>query len=227
MHRKNLWIVIPTYNEEKVISEMLDKLLKEGYHNILLVNDGSTDATLKIARQKPIQILSHAFNRGVGAATQSGIKLALELGAELIVNIDADCQHDVKDIANLIIPILDGEAEIVLGSRFKSKESGVPLVRRLENRAMNLLTWLLFGLKVSDSQSGFRAFSRKAAKIIKIHGNGFEACSEIIREIAWYKLRYREVPIHVTYSEYSMSKGQSFANGIVTVAKLIARSLMR
>ncbi|MDD4351681.1 MAG: glycosyltransferase family 2 protein [Candidatus Gracilibacteria bacterium] len=226
MQNDKIWVLVPAYNEAGSIGKMIDAVLTAGYYNILVINDGSSDKTLEVIVTKPVQVVSHAFNRGVGAATQTGITAALSLGAEIIVTIDADCQHDVSDIENLVRPIVNREAEVVLGSRFKG-DSKIPVLRKISNKLGNLLTWMLFGLWVSDSQSGLKAFSRKAAQTIQIHSNGFESCSEIIREIAWYKVKYVEVPIKVTYSEYSMAKGQSLANGFVTVSKLIIRALMR
>jgi len=226
MSKSDLWVVIPAYNEEHTIAEMLQSLQSAGFTNLLVVDDGSSDRTAKLALQTQALVVKHAFNRGVGAATQTGISLVLDLGAQVVVTIDADCQHDVNDIKALVTPILNKEVEVTIGTRFV-KKAQIPAFNKIANKFGNLLTWLLFGLKVSDSQSGFKAFSRKAAQMIRIHSNGFESCSEIIREIGWYKLKYREVPINVNYTEYSLSKGQSLANGVLTVLKLMLRTLMR
>lgn len=226
MGKSEVWVVVPAYNEEATIREMLMSLQEAGWKNLLVVDDGSRDRTRKLAIETGVLVVRHDFNRGVGAAIQTGIKLALKLGAQIVVTIDADCQHDAREIAELVHPIERGDAEVTIGTRFRQK-SDMPLFNKLANKLGNLLTWALFGLKVSDSQSGFRAFSRKAARMIRIHSNGFESSSEIIREIGWYKLKYKEVPISVTYTNYSRSKGQSFANGVLTVLKLIVRTLMR
>lgn len=215
-------IVIPAYNEASVLPRVLGDLLQYfPPENIVVVDDGSTDATSLAAEGKKIKIIQHFLNRGTGAATKTGLVYAFdELGADLAVTFDADGQHDHNDILNLIDPIIKGEADVVLGSRFLNKQN-LPLFRRLANYGANFFTWLLFGLWVSDSQSGFKALSRQAWQKIEIHGDRFEVCSEIIAEIKRNKLRYQEIPVKVYYSSYSQSKGQSLVNGLKTLAHLI------
>ncbi|MCX6741405.1 MAG: glycosyltransferase family 2 protein [Candidatus Parcubacteria bacterium] len=185
-------IVIPAYNEASVLPKVLDDLLQYFKpENILVVDDGSTDATSLAAEGKKIKVIQHFLNRGTGAATKTGLVYAFdELKADLAVTFDADGQHDHNDILGLINPIVQGEADVVLGSRFLNKQS-LPLFRRLANYGANFFTWLLFGLWVSDSQSGFKALSRQAWQKIEINGDRFEVCSEIIAEIKRNKLRYK------------------------------------
>lgn len=215
-------IVIPAYNEASVLPRVLGDLLQYfPPENIVVVDDGSTDATSLAAEEKKIKIIQHFLNRGTGAATKTGLVYVFdELGADLAVTFDADGQHDHNDILNLIDPIIKGEADVVLGSRFLNKQS-LPLFRRLANYGANFFTWLLFGLWVSDSQSGFKALSRQAWQKIEIRGDRFEVCSEIIAEIKRNKLRYQEIPVKVYYSSYSQAKGQSLVNGLKTLAHLI------
>lgn len=222
----NVWIVIPARNESQKIGEVISKIQKEGFQKIIVVDDGSTDETFQIAETKGAKVLKHIINRGAGAATFTGIQAALLKGAEVIVTLDADGQHSPEDLQNLIQPILTKKADVVIGSRLIHKKN-MPVMRRLFNYIGNFVTWMLFGLWVSDSQSGFKAFSREAATQIELKTSGYEFCSEMIREIKIKHLRYLEVPIQTHYSEYSMRKGQSFSNGIKTFWKLLLRSLMQ
>ena len=125
----------------------------------------------------------------------------------------------------IIDPILKRRCDAVIGTRINDKE-GMPLIRRVFNRIGNIVTQMLFGVKVTDSQSGFRAFSRKAAKKLDIRTNRMEVSSEIIREIGRKKLKLIEVPIKAIYTDYSMSKGQNFVVGVKTFWKLVLHKIM-
>jgi glycosyltransferase involved in cell wall biosynthesis len=138
--------------------------------------------------------------------------------------MDGDGQHDPNDIGKLIQPILNGKCEVVLGTRLKNPE-GMPWYKIIQNHIGNAITWYLFGLWVTDSQSGFRAYSRLAAEKINTRADRYEYDSEVIREIYIYKLKYKEVPIRIRYTAYSMGKvqKQSFVNGIKTLYKMFWR----
>jgi glycosyltransferase involved in cell wall biosynthesis len=168
-----------------------------------------------------ITALRHKINRGKGAATKTGIEAAKLLGADIIVTMDGDGQHDPKDIEKLIDPILKKNCDVVLGSRLVNPK-GMPKHKIVANHIGNFFTWYLFGLWVTDSQSGFRAYSRHAAEVINTKADRYEYDSEVIREIYVYKLKFTEIPIAVRYTEYSMGKfqKQGFANGIVTLYKM-------
>lgn len=220
---KKVFIVIPAFNEEKVIQEVILEVQKTGYKNIIVVDDGSSDETFKKAREiAEIIVLRHKINRGKGAATKTGIEAAKLLGADIIITMDGDGQHDPEDIKNLIQPILDGKCEVVLGTRLKNPE-GMPWYKIIHNYIGNAITWYLFGLWVTDSQSGFRAYSRMAADKINTRADRYEYDSEVIREIYIYKLKYEEVPIKVRYTDYSMGKiqKQGFFNGFKVVYKML------
>jgi glycosyltransferase involved in cell wall biosynthesis len=216
------FIVIPAYNEATVIQDVIREIQKEGYENIIVVDDGSQDQTFQKAQEIPgIHVFRHKINRGKGAATKTGIEAAKLLGAEIIVTLDGDGQHDPQDIQKLIQPILEKECEVVLGTRLINPQ-GMPWYKRIHNRIANVLVWYLFGLWVTDSQSGFRAYSRHASEVINTRYDRYEYDSEVIREIYIYKLKFQEVPVKVRYTEYSMSKleKQNFFNGIKTLYKM-------
>ena len=220
-------IIIPAYNEEKSIKTIVNSCQLLGYNNIMVVDDGSTDTTSRIAREAGATVVSHIINRGVGAATQTGLQAARLLGADIAVTIDADDQHKPQDIKKLINALLTKKSDIVIGSRFLNHENSVPLMRQVFNRIANIITFFLAGIMLTDSQSGLKAFSRKALETIQISTNGFEFSSEIIREAHYYKLAITEVPVSVVYTPYSLSKGQNLSTGLTTIFRLIIRTLMR
>ena len=218
-----MWIVLPAYNEEKIIQNTLREIQSVGYKNIIVVDDGSTDYTYERAKEIPgVVVLRHKLNRGKGAATKTGIEAAKLLDAGIIVTMDSDGQHDPKDIAQLIEPIEKNHCDVVLGTRLKNPK-GMPWYKICANHIGNALTWYFYGLWVSDSQSGFRAYSRHASELINTKTDRYEYDSEVIREIYIYKLKYKEVPIEVRYTEYSMGKiqKQGFWNGLKTLYKMV------
>lgn len=221
---QKIFIILPAYNEAGRIASVLQSLQNEGFSNLVVIDDGSTDQTAQIARENGALVLTHAINCGPGAATQTGLSFALEAGADILVTYDADGQHAASDVKTVIAPILQKTYDACLGSRFLQKNK-IPLLRRFFNWLGNLITFLIAWIWVSDSQSGFKAFSREAAQKIEITMNGYEFCSEIIRKISEQKLKFCEVPVTVFYTHESLAKGQSFANGVKTAAKLIIRSL--
>ena len=224
---KKIFIVIPAFNEARTLRDILKQLESLGYQNIVVVNDGSEDATLEIAREEKVVAISHLMNCGVGAATQTGIDAALLLGADIIVTLDADEQHDPEDIEALIEPLLHDQVDICLGSRFLNKKNKIPFLRRIFNFVGNLVTFFISWTWVSDSQSGLKAFSAKTARTIPISASGYEFCSELVWKMAEKKLRFKEIPVSVYYSKATLSKGQNFATGVKTALKLIVKSLMR
>lgn len=220
-------IVIPAYNEENYIPDVIAACQAEGYHNIIVVDDGSSDQTASIARQAGSMVVCHIINRGVGAATQTGLQAARCLGADIAVTMDADGQHLARDIKKLIEDQLTRKSDITIGSRFLNKSNHIPVSRRLYNNIGNLITFFLSGIFLTDTQSGMKAFSKKALENINITSDGFEFSSEIIREARHFQFSIREVPISVVYTTYSLTKGQDLSLGIATVFKLVIRSLMR
>lgn len=220
---KSVHIVIPAYNEAAVIADVIREVLAAGKYTIIVVDDGSRDATFETAGAVDAVIaLRHKLNRGKGAATKTGIVAANKLGADIIVTMDGDGQHDPGDIEALIAPIRTGECDVVLGTRPRVKGE-MPFIKIIANKIGNLVTWLLYGIHVSDSQSGFRAYSHFAATIIDTKADKYEYDSKVIREINNNRLRFLEVPIKVRYTEYSMGKPQKqgFINGIKTLVRMV------
>lgn len=217
--------VIPAYNEEKNIGHIIQGV-KKHTDNIIVIDDGSKDKTCQIAHRAGAKVYRHLINRGLGGALGTGIKAALLEGADIIVTLDADGQHDPEEIPELLKPIMEGRADIVIGSRFL-KTQDMPLFRRSGNYFLNLVTFFLFGIWSTDSQSGMRAFNKKAAENLEIITSGMEVSSEIIKEIKFHKLRLKEVPIKAIYTSHSLSKGQGFFPGLKTLIKLFILKLTK
>ncbi len=218
----SIWIVIPAYNEATIIASVIHEIRSAGYSNIIVIDDGSADHTQEAAKESGVIAIKHRLNRGKGAATKTGIEAAKLLGADIVVTMDGDGQHDPHDIKNLIDPIRNNHCDVVLGSRLMNPR-GMPGYKILHNKIGNLLVWYIYGLYVTDSQSGFRAYSRHAAEVINTQTDRYEYDSEVIREIYKYRLKYREIPIQVRYTDYSMGKihKQSLMNGIKTLYRMV------
>lgn len=217
-------MVIPAYNEAKVIGATLQAVIGAGF-SVVVVDDGSKDNTWEIIRRLPLYALRHAINLGQGAALQTGMTFALLSGAEVIVHFDADGQHDLEDIENLISPILEGKADVVFGSRFLRQidTQQVPTSKKIVLKAAIIVNGLFTGIWLTDAHNGFRALSYSAAQRIKLHENGFAHASEILIRVREQKLTYLECPTKITYSEYSRAKGQSIWNAFNILIDLLIR----
>jgi glycosyltransferase involved in cell wall biosynthesis len=234
MKTPKVYIILPAYSESKVIKEVISSIKKEGYKNIIVVDDGSNDNTYQEAKSTGVIAISHPINRGKGAATQTGIDAAKLLNADIIVTMDSDGQHDPKDIKKLIKPIIDSKANVVIGSRMLNTKD-MPKSRIMMNKIGNIVTYIFFGIMVSDSQSGFRAYNKKAYNSVYTYMDRYEFESEMLGQITDAKLKLQEVPIKVIYTEYSLSKykhmskfsAQGLTNGIKMVIRLIENSLIK
>ena len=217
--------LIPAFNEEQTIADVLTHA-RPFVDEMIVVNDGSGDRTMEIARTQGAIVVNHVINRGLGAAIGTGFQVALKRGADIVVTLDADGQHQPAEIPKLV-EVIERGADVVIGSRMLTGFVGMPLHRRLAQVAGNLVTFFLFGAWVTDSQSGFRAFSRYALSKIHVTTNRMEVSSELISEAKCHKLRLMEVPITAMYTDYSLSKGQNFFVGMKTLFKLVMRRLTR
>jgi glycosyltransferase involved in cell wall biosynthesis len=222
-----LTLIVPAYNEAPVIGVVLRQLKVElrklGKFQIVVVDDGSTDGTGAVAGKEGVKVITHPLNRGLGGALGTGFAYAKLKGSDILVTFDADGQHDPSDIVRMIAPLVGKRADVVIGSRTLRGWRQLPLDRRIILLGGNLLTRLLFGVKTSDSQSGFRAFSRKAISKLSLKTQGMEVSSEFFSEIKAKRLKFVEVPVKVIYSDYSRRKGQSNLNAMSILIRLILR----
>jgi len=220
-----LTIVIPAYNEGKVIASVLKLMPKKikGASSVqtIVVNDGSTDNTYDEAAKYADYVANHVINLGAGAAVITGFAAAKKIGTDVVVMLDADGQHNPKNIEKLIEPIINKKADIVIGTRMLNSK-GMPAIKVFGNWSMNVMTFITTGGWSTDTQSGMRAISRKALDRMQLQAVGFEYCSEIVGEAKRCKLKLKEVPIQTIYTDYSKAKGQSIVNAINIFTKLLA-----
>lgn len=223
--KRQYLIIIPALNEAKVIKQTLQDIRREvsklsGNIDLLVINDGSRDNTGAIAGKYADFVLTHKNNCGLGAALSTGIEYAKRNSYDGAVTFDSDGQHDPADISSALKE-LEAGADVVIGSRFKGTHSNMPKSRRFVLAFGNLITYLFFGVKTSDSQSGFRALSKHAIKLISLTSNRMEVSSEFFGQVKLHKLGLVEIPIHIRYTKYSMSRGQSNTNGIKVLVRLL------
>jgi polyprenyl-phospho-N-acetylgalactosaminyl synthase len=224
--RTQMYVVIPAYNEGPVISRVVSEVKRAGYA-VVVVDDGSSDATAEEARAAGAGVITHPFNLGQGAALQTGIDYAVMQGAEVIVTFDADGQHRVSDIARLAEALVQERADFALGSRFLGQAPNLPPLRRLLLHAATAFTRLTTGLQVTDTHNGLRAMTRRGAAAIRLRQNRMAHASELLTQIAASRLRYVERPVTIEYTAYSLAKGQSLGDAVLILLDLFARRLYR
>lgn len=217
-----IFCVIPALNEEKNISLVIEKV-KKYVDQVIIVDDGSSDNTVNIAKNSQATTLKHLVNRGQGAALQTGNDYCLKNNADIIVHFDADNQFLAEEIPEVIKPLLDNKADIVFGSRFLNKKSKIPVFKKRVIMPLARLINSFLGIVTSDPQSGFRAFNKKTAELIKIENDGMAHCSEILHKAFDYKLRVKEVPITVIYHEF----GNNFSGGLRIIKDLLMGKIIK
>ncbi len=221
--------VIPAWNEAPRLRAVL-VALKPQVSEIVLVDDGSQDETATVARAEGVQVVRHGINRGQGAALKTGTLAALTLGAEVIVHLDADGQHDPSTLETLLEPLRQNQLDIVYGSRFLGiPAEGMPRSRRLLLRAARLFSAYFLGIPhiITDPQSGLRAMRAEVARQLVFAQDGMAHCSEILRFVTRSSFRWGEVPVKVQYTEASLQKGQKASEAIKIVWELLLGELVR
>lgn len=211
------WVVVPAYNESAMIGRVIAELGAD-FPNIVVVDDGSTDRTAELALAAGAEVLRHVVNLGQGAALQTGIELALRRGAARIGTFDADGQHRPGDLVDLLDALEEGVCEVVLGSRFLAGGDEVPLPRRLLLRTAVLFTRTVTSMAITDAHNGLRALSRRAARAIDLKSDRMAHASELLDQIARARLPYRELPVSVRYTDYSLAKGQRSTDAVRVLA---------
>ncbi|MSU75503.1 MAG: glycosyltransferase family 2 protein [Candidatus Magasanikbacteria bacterium] len=213
-----LYVVVPAYNEAKNIGRVVRDLFKieDGFRQIsdgfklIVVDDGSTDDTARVARDAGATVLSHPINRGQGAALHTGNEYARRHGADIVVHFDGDGQFSSGDIFPAIEKLKRENLDIVLGSRFLDTRSKLPWSKR--HLLLPMSRWIqnvLTGVKLTDVHNGFRVMNRRALDMIEIIQDGMAHNTEIISQIKKYNLRFAEYPVAVKYNEY----GQGLRGG--------------
>jgi glycosyltransferase involved in cell wall biosynthesis len=228
MSNGRIFIIVPVYNEAGVVRETVAPMVEAGY-TVVVVDDGSTDGSARTLDGLRVVILRHAANLGQGAAIETGRQYALRHDAKIALHFDADGQHSRDQIPEFVAPILRGETDVVLGSRFLrgTDAARTPPLRRVILRIGTVVSGLLTGVWLTDTHNGFRALSRRALEQIELRENGFAHATEILGAIRRKRLRYVEVPTAILYTDYSRAKGQSLWNSFSIVFDLLLGRLFR
>jgi len=223
LYKKGSFAIIPAFNEQRSIEDVVLKA-KEYVDKVIVVDDGSTDQTSSIAELSGATVIKHGKNRGYGAALQSCFQQGKELDANVMVVLDSDGQHDPSEIPLLIKKIAEG-ADIVIGSRLLNDNNCMPAYRKFGVKVLNTVTNAVIGQEISDTQSGYRAYSKNAIDKISIKGSGMSAGSEILISAKKNDLEIKEVAINCEYEVYNPSTLNPVRHGI-GVLMGIARTVM-
>lgn len=220
-------VVIPAFNESSRVSAAIHDAAKFSDH-VVVVDDCSTDDTVSVALNAGATVLCHVINRGQGAALRTGADFAvLTLGADIVVHFDADGQMRGDEIPRMVKPILDGEADIVLGSRFLGTPAkNMPFIRMNLVRLGTIFTMILSGIRVTDTHNGFRALSKKAVGEIRISLDRMAHASEILDLVKAKRLTFVERPVTIRYSADTLRKGQSTIKAVLTVKDILKKKFV-
>ena len=189
---------IPAYNEEKNIAKIIVKL-KKTVDQIIVCDDGSTDSTSEIAESLGATVVKHAKNSGYGMAIRSIFLKSREINADILVTLDADGQHKIEDINKIIKPVVDGEADISIGSRFLKEDNNTPGYRKLGVKIITKVTNSSLSEKITDAQSGFRAYNNKVLQSLTPADSGMGISTEILIKSSNLGLKIVEVPTEIQY----------------------------
>ena len=220
-------VVIPAFNEAGVVGDVVSDVIKAFKKTpysteIVVVNDASKDKTNDSARKNGATVIDHILNSGAGGATATGLSYAQQNGFDIAATMDADGQHSAKDVVMGVQEIIKRGDDLLIGSRMIDNK-GMSKTKIIGNKGLSFITYFLFGINSTDSQSGLRIFSRRALEELHWKTSGYEFCSEMLWRAKQQKLRISEYPIMTIYTDYSMSKGQNNWNGINIVKSLLKR----
>jgi glycosyltransferase involved in cell wall biosynthesis len=214
-------VLIPAYNEELTIGSVVLQARRHA-NVVLVVNDGSKDRTSEVARAAGAEVIDCLRNGGKASALRIGFNELKKRDHDVVVMMDGDGQHDVRDINALITPILENEADLTIGSRFMKKDNSIPLYRQVGQRILNRMTNIGSSKKVTDTQSGFRAFNRKTLLNMNFQSTGYAVEQDMIIHCSDSGLRITEVPISVRYDvpnghkQGSLRMGMGLLNSIIS-----------
>lgn len=215
---RKIAVILPAYNEEVSIGSVV--LLSRRYADkVIVVDDGSSDRTAEVAAIAGAEVIVHSPNMGKGMAFKTGFAAVED--ADVIVTMDSDGQHNPADIPKLVAPILKGEADVVNGSRYLNGDfTDTPSYRRIGQTILDKATVMNSGVKITDSQSGFRAFAGSTKDIFRFNAQGMAIESEMLADAGRYGLRVKEVPIGVRY-DVDGSTENPVRHGLTVLLKII------
>jgi len=219
--QKGLIVVIPAYNEEIALGTVI-LLARQYADKVIVVDDGSSDRTARVAQLAGAEVISLEHNAGKAYALLIGLRRARDLDCKAVVMIDADGQHYTRDIPRIAAPAMTGAADLVIGSRFIQKNGHIPFYRKLGQKTLDIFTNLGTQQRVTDSQSGFRALSRKALDYLDFKSSGYNVESDMIAHFVANGLVLREVPIDVRYEVPNKHKKHPVSHGMGVLTRLIS-----
>jgi len=219
MAKRKVAFVVPAYNEASSVGDVVEGALWLA-DAVIVVDDGSRDGTGDAAREAGAVVARHEQNLGQGAAIQTGIELGLELGATHLVTFDADGQHRPEDALRMVERLDADRLDVVLGTRGGKRQAGMPFERHLLLRAGILLSRWTTGLDLTDTHNGLRAFTAEAASKLDITQDRMAHASQILSRIAELDLAWAEEPVEVSYTSFTLGKGQSSLGALRIVADL-------
>jgi glycosyltransferase involved in cell wall biosynthesis len=223
MNRSDVCVVIPVFNEEAVIGDVV-RAVREVYPVVVCVDDGSADRSSDEIEAAGGVLVRHPVNLGQGAALRTGLEFAmLYSDAAYFVTFDADGQHDIADVAQMLALLDGGDVDVVFGSRFLDKRSQISAGKRVVLTLAIKFTRMSTGLALTDTHNGLRTFNRKVAEALDLQMNGMAHASELLGIVAEREFRYAEVPVHIRYTTYSRSKGQPLINGVNILFDLLLK----
>lgn len=221
-------LILPAYNEASVLGEVIDDIKKHfaNYeHQIVVVDDGSKDNTAQMAHDTGAYVIRHVLNMGAGGSTATGLSYAQQNNFDIAATLDADGQHKATDVLKGIELMQKEHADLLIGSRLINS-TGMSKVKIFGNKGLSLITNVLFGIRVTDSQSGLRIFSKKALDSLKWKTAGYEFASEMLWRAKQQGLMISEYPIQAVYTDYSRAKGQNNWNAITIIKSLLKHRIV-
>ena len=219
----DVWLVVPLFNEETVIADVV-RDARRTFPNIVVVDDGSSDNGAEVAAAAGAVVVRHPVNLGQGAALQTGFEYARSVPSmQWVVTFDADGQHQISDVLDMLEKARAEDLQVVFGSRFLDDRTTPSLMKKVVLRLAVGYTNLTTGTKLTDAHNGLRLMHRDVVERIDITQNRMAHASELVAQIGEMKVRYGESPVHILYTDYSKSKGQSLWNSVNILVELILR----
>ncbi|WP_202862335.1 glycosyltransferase family 2 protein [Antricoccus suffuscus] len=228
MANLDTWIMVPAYNEATVVRKVIEDLLRT-FPKVVVVDDGSADATVDEVRATDARVVCHPMNLGAGAARQTAIEFALrDRRAQYFVTFDADGQHRADDASEMVQFMRENPVDILLGSRFLGAEAiGMSKSKKLLLSAGRVFERFQSGIALTDAHNGLRAFRRNFAQTVKLSMADMAYASELLSLIANSGLPYGEFPVTIDYSDYSKAKGQRSINSVNIATDVLLHRMLK
>lgn len=230
----NIVFLMRAYNEWSVIGETIDNIIWAWFKKIIVVNDGSRDNTVQVVNERAIKhkdknivLISHDINRGAGSANKTWFEFLKKYGdlfdVERVVTFDSDGQMDINDMTKFIEAAQTTDIEVLLGSRFVKwwHAQNIPMMRRIILFGSKIITWLFNRVWVSDPHNGYRMIKLYAIQQINLESDGMTYASELLDEVYRLKFKFKQIPVNIIYTQYSLWKGQKNGNAINILLEII------